>query len=73
MEQLDLEAWRILASACRGKELLPDWGVKQHERAQRLHKPDAARLCQQVDATASGDNPGDSSDAARYWDNPGTP
>ena len=26
-----------------------------------------------LSATASRDNPGHSSDAARYWDNPGTP
>ena len=32
-EELYLEAWRILAEVCKGKELLPNWVAQQHQKA----------------------------------------
>ena len=36
-EDLFLEAWRILAEVCKGKELLPIWVAQQHEKARLRH------------------------------------
>ena len=37
-EELYLEAYRILAEVCKGKELLPDWVAQQHQRARIRHR-----------------------------------
>ena len=36
-DELYLEAWRILAEVCKGKELLPIWVAQQHEKARLRH------------------------------------
>ena len=43
------EAWRILAEACKGRELMPEWVAQEHELARNRYSGDSARLCQQPD------------------------